>query len=90
MHKSLKIMGPNGPVTVPAVVIPLTAASMMLRLASPRAWSACGRSVRPGPGPGLNPQPLVATMLDLLCAEEMFSIRRLADAPHPDASADGG
>jgi hypothetical protein len=29
-------------------------------------------------------------MLGLLCAEEMFSIRRLADAPHPDASADGG
>jgi hypothetical protein len=31
----------------------------------------------------LNPQPSAARMLDLLCAEEMFSIRRLAGAPHP-------
>jgi anti-anti-sigma factor len=38
----------------------------------------------------LNPQPPVARMLDLPCAEEMFSIRRLADAPHPDAGANGG
>ena len=39
----------------------------------------------------LDPQPPVARMLDLLCADEMFSIRRrAAGETHPDTSADGG
>jgi anti-anti-sigma factor len=39
----------------------------------------------------LDPQPPVARMLDLLCADEMFSIRRrAAGETHPDNSADGG
>ena len=39
----------------------------------------------------LDPQPPVARLLDLLCVDEMFSIRgRAACETHPDASADGG
>ena len=39
----------------------------------------------------LDPQPPVARMLDLLCIDEMFSIRRrAAGETHPDNSADGG
>ena len=39
----------------------------------------------------LDPQPPVARMLDLLCVDEMFSIRgRAARETHPDTSADGG
>jgi anti-anti-sigma regulatory factor len=39
----------------------------------------------------LDPQPAVARLLDLLCVDEMFSIRgRAAGETHPDASADGG
>ena len=39
----------------------------------------------------LDPQPPVARLLDLLCVDEMFSIRgRAAGETHPDASADGG
>ena len=38
----------------------------------------------------LDPQPPVARMLDLLCVEEMFSIRRrAAGETHPDTSTDG-
>ena len=39
----------------------------------------------------LDPQPAVARMLDLLCIDEMFSIRRrAAGETHPDASAASG
>jgi hypothetical protein len=39
----------------------------------------------------LDPQPPVARMLDLLCVDEMFSIRRrAAGETHPDASAASG
>jgi anti-anti-sigma factor len=39
----------------------------------------------------LNPQPPVARILDLLCADEMFSIRcRAVRDAQPDTSADGG
>jgi anti-anti-sigma regulatory factor len=38
----------------------------------------------------LDPQPPVARMLDLLCVEEMFSIRRRGSGQtQPDTSADG-
>lgn len=39
----------------------------------------------------LDPQPPVARMLDLLCIDEMFSIRdRAAGKTHSDTSTDGG
>lgn len=39
----------------------------------------------------LDPQPPVARMLDLLCIDEMFSIRdRAAGKTHSDISTDGG
>jgi hypothetical protein len=39
----------------------------------------------------LNPQPPVARMLDLPCANQMFSIRsRAAGETRLDTSADGG